>query len=233
MPFPPKDRVSIHWQITARVARENEIEVSAVCKRKAAVPPTPSSVITLFNLHFILKHMYRNKQIINSSLSSILCLACNPSRGSLFPWRTAEGLAIGWGGQIHYSLWAASNLIFHMRVCQRGGERERARPDLGSAYWGEGTPHLGCAHMFHGWRVGLWPGVCVSVTCTLCLCVAEPFWSEAICSASWGPCGLQHGEKWALELQWAEHQLSCTWWRWGRHLTEGSWDSGSLGRWGT
>lgn len=58
--------------------------------------PLSSSVITLFNLHFILKHMYRNKQIINSSLSSILCLACKPLTSPPVPqadcWRLADRL---------------------------------------------------------------------------------------------------------------------------------------------
>lgn len=78
--------------------------VSAVCERKAS-PLFPSSAITLFNLHFVLRQMYRNKQIINSSLSSILCLACKPLPiSSEFPRRTAEGLVIGRGGRIHYSV---------------------------------------------------------------------------------------------------------------------------------
>lgn len=75
--FPHDDIGRAHLQITFSLVRENEIEVSAVCKRKA-FPSLPSSVITLFNLHFILKHVYRNKQNINSSSSSILCLAYKP-----------------------------------------------------------------------------------------------------------------------------------------------------------
>lgn len=82
--------------------------VSAVCERKAP-PRFPSSALPLFNLHFVLKQMYRNKQIINSSLSSILCLACKPLPiSSQFPRRTAEGLVIGRGSVfiIQYELQA-------------------------------------------------------------------------------------------------------------------------------
>lgn len=93
--FPHDDMRRAHLQITFRVVRDNEVEVSAVCKRKP--PPTrPSSVITLFNLHFILRHTYRNKQIINSSLSSILCLACKPLTSLPVPqadcWRLGDRL---------------------------------------------------------------------------------------------------------------------------------------------
>lgn len=85
--FPHDDIGSAHLQITFSLVRGNEIEVSAVCKRKA-FPSLPSSVITLlFNLHFILKHMFRNKQVINSSSSSILCLACKPLTLLWFPRR--------------------------------------------------------------------------------------------------------------------------------------------------
>lgn len=92
--FPRDDIGRAHLQITFRVVRDNEIEVSAVCKRKLFFLPSP--VITLFNLHFILKHMYRNKQIINSSLSSILCLAWKPLTSLPVPqagcWRVGDRL---------------------------------------------------------------------------------------------------------------------------------------------
>lgn len=95
--FPHDDIGREHLQITFRVVRDNEIEVSAVCKRKLFFFFSLSSpVITLFNLHFILKHMYRNKQIINSSLSSILCLACKPLTSLPVPqadcWRLGDRL---------------------------------------------------------------------------------------------------------------------------------------------
>lgn len=94
--FPHDDIGRTHLQITFRVVRDNEIEVSAVCKQEEGIFLPPSSVITLFNLHFILKHMYRNKQIINSGLSSILCLACKPLTSLPVPqancWRLGDRL---------------------------------------------------------------------------------------------------------------------------------------------
>lgn len=94
--FPHDDIGRAYLQITFRMVKENKIAVSAVCKRKA-FRPLPSHVITLFNLHFILKHMYRNKQIINSSLSSILCLACKPLTSLPVPqedcWRLGDRLS--------------------------------------------------------------------------------------------------------------------------------------------
>lgn len=184
-----------------RVARENEIEVSAVCERKPS--PHPSSVITLFNLHFILKHMYRNEQIINSSLSSILCLACKPLTSLPVPqadcWRLGDRLR-----------WAYS--LFNMSCKHFDISREHV------AHLGRGTPFremwsslLPFSCLAEGLTVAVLtcfkgkdnstehPGynqVFLSLWHVLFLCAGEHFLSQAICSASRGLCvfGLERWE---------------------------------------
>lgn len=146
--FPHDDIGRAHLQITFSLVRGNEIEVSAVCKRNA-FPSLPSSVITLFNLHFILKHMYRNKQVINSSSSSILCLACKPLTSLPVP---QEGLVIGWGGQIHYSVWAASTLMFHESMWQawRRSVIQGNVVEATTTFMFSWRLNMNCAHMFQG-----------------------------------------------------------------------------------
>ena len=138
--FPHDDIERAHLQIAFRVVRDNEIEVSAVCKRKPFHPPLSSSVITLFNLHFILKYMYRNKQIINSSLSSILCLACKPLTSLPVPqadcWRLGDRLRLA------YSLFNMSCKQFDISCAHMAELRAR---------WEKchsGECDLGCYH-FH------------------------------------------------------------------------------------
>lgn len=183
-------------QITFRVVRDNEIEVSAVCKRKAFFFSLSSSVITLYNLHFILKHMYRSKQIINSSLSSILCLACKPLRSLPVPqvdcWRLGDRLR-----------WSYS--LFNMSCKQFDISREHVA-DLRER-WGKVS--------FRGIQSRLLPFSCLAEGLTLAvvtdskdkdnsiensgynqvflslwpvlfLCTGEHILSQAICSASQG-----------------------------------------------
>lgn len=192
--FPHDDIGRAYLQITFRMVKENKIAVSAVCKRKA-FRPLPSHVITLFNLYFILKHMYRNKQIINSSLSSILCLACKPLTSLPVPQETAEGLVIGWAGHIHYLIQAASTLVFHVSMWRglAGGVSFRG-------IWYKLLP-FSC--LAEGLTLAVFtcfkdkdnsienPGynqVFLSLWHVLFLCAGEHFLSQAICSASQGLC---------------------------------------------
>lgn len=172
-------------------------------------PPTPfpSSVITSFNLHFILKHVYKNEQIINLSLSLVLCLVCK-SLTSLPRW-TPEGVVIGQGRRIHYSIWAASTLIFQVTMWQSQGRKYHpGECGLPSSCWAGGLALAVLTHLQEEEDTVGNPGYNrVSSLChVLFPCAGQCVLSQAMCSASWVFCvfDLEPWKPWDPQQQRAQ-----------------------------